>query len=83
MTLEEMAWQFAEVFEDLGVDSINEMLAKNVPMDTLEFFKTYAEDFGKSAGIEGAALLRLPNLMLVGYILRILEDRLIPDHSDS
>lgn len=84
MTIEELAWQFAEVFEDLEVDAINEMLAKNVPMETLEFFKTYAEDFGKSEGIDGATLLRLPNLMLIGYILRILEERLIPsDRSDS
>ena len=47
MTFEEMAWEFAEVFDDLDVPQINEMLAKNVPMQTLEFFADYAETFGE------------------------------------
>ena len=37
MTFEEMAWEFVEVFEELDTDQINEMLVKNVPLDTIEF----------------------------------------------
>lgn len=83
MTFEEMAWEFAEVFEGLDVDSINEMLAKNVPLETLKFFNQYANDFGEAEGMEGETLGRLPNLMLIGYILRVLEERLLPDPSDD
>ena len=79
MTFEEMAWEFAEVFEGLGVDSINEMLAKNVPLDTLKFFNQYASDFGSAEGLSGETLGRLPNLMLIGYIIRVLEERLEPE----
>ncbi len=53
------------------------MLAKNVPLDTLEFFASYAEEFGTAEGIGGKTLKRLPNLLLLGYLLRVLEDRLI------
>jgi hypothetical protein len=77
MTFEELAWEFVEVFEELEVDSINEMLAKNVPFETLKFFNTYAEDFGTAEGLKGQTLHRLPNLMLIGYILRVLEERLL------
>jgi hypothetical protein len=83
MTIDELAWEFAEVFDDLDVDSINEMLAKNVPLETLHFFNSYAERFGRSQGVGDETLQRLPNLMLIGYILRILEDRLLPEPSLS
>ncbi len=79
MTFEEMAWEFAEVFDDLDVEQINEMLAKNVPMDTLEFFAQYAEDFCKGIEVGDDTRQRLPNLMLIGYLLRVLEERLLPN----
>ena len=83
MTFEELAWEFVEVFEELEVDTINEMLAKNVPFETLKFFNTYAEDFGRAEGLEGKALHRLPNLMLIGYSLRLLEERLLVDEPQN
>ena len=46
MTFQEMAWEFIEVFDELDVAQTNELLAKNVPIETLEFFGKYAEDFG-------------------------------------
>ena len=79
LTRSELAWEFVELFGDLNVAQINEMLAKNVPLETLEFFSSYAEDFGKTAAIEGEASKRLPNLLLLGYLLRVLEERLIAD----
>ncbi len=77
MTHTEIAWEFAEVFSELPTDQINEVLAKNVPMETLEFFTEYAESFGKSEGLTGPTAARLPNLMLLGYLLHVLEERLL------
>lgn len=79
MTRSELAWELADLFTDLKVDQINELLAKNVPFETLEFFNEYGEDFGSSEGIAGDTRKRLPNLLLLGYILRVLEDRLLHD----
>jgi hypothetical protein len=73
----ELAWELVELFGELRVEQINEILAKNVPLETLEFFSSYAEDFGRVEKIEGNARKRLPNLLLLGYLQRVLEDRLI------
>ena len=81
MTFEEMAWDFVDVFDDLEVDQINEVLVKNVPFERLEFFNEYANEFGEAAEIGDAARKRLANLMLIGYLLRVLEERLLPDPS--
>ncbi|MBW2230350.1 MAG: hypothetical protein JRH17_08175 [Deltaproteobacteria bacterium] len=78
MTFEEMAWEFAEVFDELGVEQINEMLAKNIPLETLDFFSKYADEFAGSTHIDDETRRRLPNLMLIGYLLHVLEDRLRP-----
>jgi len=83
MTFKEIAWNFVEIFDDLEVDQINEMLIKNVPLERLEFFNRYANEFGDAADISDAARLRLPNLMLIGYLLRVLEERLLPDTVDQ
>jgi hypothetical protein len=77
MTHTELAWEFAELFAELPVNQINEVLSKNVPLETLDFFQNYAESFGTSEGIEGRSRERLANLMLVGYLLRVLEERLL------
>jgi hypothetical protein len=82
MTRSELAWELADLFTDLKVDQINDMLAKNVPFDTLEFFNEYGEDFGNSEGIEGETRKRLPNLLVLGYILRVLEERLLHDEEE-
>jgi len=79
MTRSELAWELADLFTEMKADQINEMLAKNVPFDTLEFFNEYSEDFGSTQGIDGDTLKRLPNLLLLGYILRVLEERLLQD----
>ncbi|MEE8475036.1 MAG: hypothetical protein V3T01_06790 [Myxococcota bacterium] len=77
LTREELGWELAEIFDELDVSQINEVLAKNVPMETLQFFASYAKDFGESQDIRGDSLKRLPNLLLLGYLLRIVEERLI------
>ena len=38
MTPEEIAIEFAQIFEDLPAEQINEMLAKNIPLETIQFF---------------------------------------------
>lgn len=74
-----LAWEFADLFGELPTESINEILAKNVPAETLEFFTSYAEAYGRSESLDDPACKRLPNLMLVGYLLRILEERLLDE----
>jgi len=81
MTFEEIASDFVEVFDDLKIDQINEVLVKNVPFERLEFFNEYANEFGEAADIGDSARKRLPNLMLIGYLLRVLEERVLPDPS--
>ncbi|HIG71679.1 MAG TPA: hypothetical protein EYG46_04275 [Myxococcales bacterium] len=81
MTFEEIASDFIEIFDDLEVEQINEVLRKNIPYERLEFFNEYTNTFGEEADIGGAARKRLANLMLIGYLLRVLEDRLLPDPS--
>jgi hypothetical protein len=79
MTHAELAWEFAEIFEQLSVERVNEMLAKNVPMETLDFFSSYCESFARAERVEGPLAQRLPNLLLVGYLLRVLEERLLDE----
>ena len=77
LTRKQLAWELVEVFDDLSIERINEMLAKNVPMETLEFFSTYARNFSEEHSVEGMPRQLMPNLLLLGYLLRILEEQLI------
>ena len=52
----ELAWEFAEVFGELPTEQINEMLAKNVPLETLDFFTSYAESFAEALNWAGNRL---------------------------
>ena len=79
LTREELAWELVELFDELKIEDINEVLAKNVPFETIKFFSQYADAFAEGAGIDGEPRSRLPNLMLFGYLIRVLEDRLLPD----
>ena len=85
LTREELAWELVELFDELGAEQINEMLAKNVPLETLEFFTAYVEQSWAPVDVDDKTRKRLPNLMLIGYLLRVLEDRLLPDteHFDA
>ena len=77
MTVQEIAWEFAGIFEELEPARINELLAQNVPIDALAFFTEYSEQFAETAKLDGNTAKRLPNLMLIGYLLRVLEERLL------
>lgn len=79
MTHGSMSWEFAELFHELDSEQINEMLAKNVPLETLGFFAEYGETFAEAEGISPELRKRLPNLMLMGYLIRVLEERLQDD----
>jgi hypothetical protein len=76
MTLEEMAWEFAEIFDELDTQQINEVVAANVPLETLNFFIKYSEDFAKGSVMSNSVRGQLPNLMLIGYLMRTLEEKL-------
>ena len=83
MTGREIAIEFTEIFDDLDTADINTMLAKNVSLELLEFFSSYAERFADDCDAKGLDLDalrgRLPNLLIIGYIIRVLEERLNED----
>jgi hypothetical protein len=79
MTHSELAWEFADLFGELAPDQINQVLAKNVPMETLQFFSDYARTVGDRDAMGEGMQRRIPNLLLLGYLLRVLEERLIDD----
>lgn len=76
LTRQELGWELAEIFDELRIDQMNELVAINVPLDALEFFSSYAERFSHDQTLDSRTQRRLPNLMLLGYLLRILEERL-------
>lgn len=76
LTRQELAWELVEIFEELHVEKLNEMIAMNVPMETLEFFASYAREFAEEDELSPRTRNQLPNLMLLGYLLRLLEERL-------
>lgn len=79
MTGRELALEFTDIWKDLDPGDINRMLAKNVSYELLEFFASYAEEFAEEslgdAGVTDELRSRLPNLLIIGYIIRILEER--------
>jgi hypothetical protein len=79
----EIAWELVELFDELDIEQINEMVAKNVPFETLEFFTSYAAGLSEDS-TSTADKKKLPNFMLIGYLLRVLEERLVePEHFDA
>jgi len=79
MTGRELAVEFTDLWEDLDPNEINSMLARNVSYELLEFFSSYAEEFADSLpkDISSDELRQqLPNLLIIGYIIRVLEERL-------
>jgi hypothetical protein len=83
LTREELAWELVEVLDELSAEELSELVAKNVPSDTIEFFAHYAREFSEGLPIEKSIGKRLPNLMLLGYLLRVLEDRLLVEPEES
>jgi hypothetical protein len=79
LTREQLAWELVELVDELSADEMNELLAKNVPLETLRFIAAYAEDFAEAYSVEEPASRRLPNLVVLGYLLSVLEQRLIDD----
>ena len=82
----EIAVEFTDLWKDLEVSEINTMLAQNVSMDMLEFFSAYGQEFiddllptDEDADAIPAETLRarVPNLLIIGYIIRLLEERLV------
>ena len=79
MTGRELAIEFTDLWADMKPADINTMLARNVSYDLLEFFSGYADEFvdSMSKDVDEEQLRhQLPNLLIIGYIIRILEERL-------
>jgi hypothetical protein len=80
MNSRELATEFTDLWHTLDTSQINTMLARNVAVDLLEFFDAYADEFAERCLPDDYAsdpTLRrlLPNLMIIGYIIRLLEER--------
>lgn len=79
LSARDLAIEFTEIWQTLEPAQINTMLARNVSIELLEFFASYAAEFAEeclgdvpqSQELES----RLPNLLIIGYIIRILEER--------
>jgi len=75
----ELAIEFTDLWKDLETSEINKMLAQNVSYELLEFFSTYANEVARELLPESAHTedlkRQLPNLLIIGYIIRILEER--------
>ncbi len=83
LTREELAWELVEVLDELTSEELSELVAKNVPNDAHEFFTHYAREFCEGLPIDKSIGARLPNLMLLGYLLRVLEERLLVEPDES
>jgi hypothetical protein len=83
LTREELAWELVEVLDELTADELSELVTKNVPREAHEFFTHYAREFCEGLPIDKSIRSRLPNLMLLGYLLRVLEERLLVDPEES
>ena len=83
LTREELAWELVEVLDELTSEELAELVAKNVPKDAHEFFTQYARAFCEGLPIDKSISARLPNLMLLGYLLRVLEERLLVEPDES
>ena len=83
MTGLELAEEFTDLWKDLDIPQINTMLAKNVEFDLLKFFQNYAQDFVEDLQDRNGPgqvdwddlRCKLPNLLIIGYIIRLLEER--------
>lgn len=79
LTARDLAIEFTELWQTFEPAQINTMLARNVSIELLEFFASYAEEFAEEflSGLPDSDPLRsrLPNLLIIGYIIRILEER--------
>lgn len=75
----ELAIEFTDIWKDLDTKQINTMLAQNVSLDLLEFFAAYAQEFADEwldeNEKENELSRRLPNLLIIGYLIRLLEER--------
>ncbi len=78
MTSRELAQEFTQIWDGLDTEEINAVLANNVSLDLLEFFVSYAERFAAESEDEPEAKDfndKLPNLLIIGYLIRLLEER--------
>ena len=79
MNMRKIAIEFVDLWEELDTAEINTLLAENISLDLLEFFPVYAQRFAERLPEDLSAEQlcgQLPNLLIVGYLIRLLEERL-------
>ena len=60
-----------------------ELLRVREAEQALEFFSTYANEFADKQQIGEGTRQRLPNLMLLGYLLRVVEERVLGEDAEE
>jgi hypothetical protein len=82
LSARELAVEFTDLWHGFEPEQINTMLARNVSMELLEFFSNYANEFADQHldddddAVSPDLRSQLPNLLIIGYIIRILEERI-------
>ncbi len=81
MTGRDIAIELTDIWDELGTSDINTMLAKNISFELLEYFAEYTKQFTGALPIQADQKTQdelqeqLPNLMILGYLIRLLEER--------
>ena len=78
-SLEQICWELAGLFNGLSESDVEEVIAKNVPPEMIRFVSRYGRDFSEVHELNEVTESQLPNLVLMGYLIRLLEERLVRD----
>ena len=77
MTHTEMAWEFADMFGELGSRSDQRDAREERADGDAAVLHRLRRSFAEPRTVGDAMQKRMPNLLLLGYLLRLLEERLI------
>ena len=68
---------FTDILQELEPDDFEQLISNNVPFEDLGFFQEHAEAFAQRYRLPHNARQELPKLLLMGYLLRLLEERIV------
>ena len=68
---------FTDILQELEPGEFDQLISNNVPFQDLDFFQKHADAFAKRYRLSHGAHQELPRLLLMGYLLRLLEERVV------
>lgn len=79
ITLDEMMNGFGEILDEMDDSLLAGLALENVPVKQRQFFRRYTAAFTHGIELMGPEeRMRMENLMLAGYLVRLLEEKLKP-----